>query len=168
MADDRRAATADLRRLARDIGADADVMDTIAQELARVVARPAPLGDEATAYLAVKVHAWYTALESILERVARIIEGGAPSGPSSHQELLRGSTLPLGEVRPAVLSPGRLPELSDLLAFRHFFRHAYAVSLDEARLRAHAAIVARVAPVVRGDLDAFVAVIRRWIGQLEG
>ncbi|MCC6623762.1 MAG: hypothetical protein IT385_21060 [Deltaproteobacteria bacterium] len=168
MTPDRRGATADLRRLARDIAADADTMDRLADEVAAVAARPDPLGDEATAYLAVKVHGWYTALETILERVARVVEGGAPSGPTSHQDLLRGSTLPLPGVRPAVLAPALLADLSDLLAFRHFFRHAYAVSLDEARMRAHATVVGRVDAAVRADLTAFVTTVLGWVDELEG
>jgi len=38
----------------------------------------------------------------MLERVARIVEGSEASGPSSYQELLRGSALSLEDVRPAV------------------------------------------------------------------
>lgn len=167
MTPERRAATADLRRLARDIGADVDAMDRLAQDVAAVAARSAPLGDEATAYLAVKVHGWYTALETILDRIARVIEGGAPSGAMSHQDLLRGSTLSLPGVRPVVLAPRLLPDLADLLAFRHFFRHAYAVSLDEARMRAHAGVVGRVHDPVRADLGAFVTTISGWVDELE-
>jgi len=71
------------------------------------------------------------------------VESGLPGGPSYHQDLLRGMALPLAVVRPAVLNPARLGDLAELLAFRHFFRHAYAVALDEAELRSHAARLER-------------------------
>jgi hypothetical protein len=75
--------------------------------------------------------------------------------------------LPLAVVRPAVLNPARLGDLSELLAFRHFFRHAYAVALDEAELRSHAARLERTHPGVRADLHSFERVALGWIQKLE-
>jgi hypothetical protein len=157
----------ELRRLVRDNEADAGVLDALRTEISAVDSRPGPLGPEAAAYLAVKLHAWYTAFESILERIARVVEGGLPGGPSYHQDLLRGMALPLAAVRPAVLDPARLADLSELLAFRHFFRHAYAVALDDAELRRHAGRLERTHPGVRGDLRGFEQVVLGWIQKLE-
>jgi len=160
-------AVVELRRLLRDNEADAVVLDGLVSDVAAVSGRQGELGPEATAFLAVKLHAWYTAFESILERIARVVEGGLSAGPAYHQDLLRGMTLPLAEVRPAVISRERLPDLSDMLAFRHFFRHAYAISLDEAELRRHAARLQRLHPGVRQDLRAFESVVLEWIQRLE-
>ena len=157
----------ELRRLLRDNEADAGILDVLRAEISVVVNRPEPLGPEAAAYLAVKLHAWYTAFESILERIARVVESGLPGGPSYHQDLLRGMALPLAVVRPAVLNPARLGDLAELLAFRHFFRHAYAVALDEAELRSHAARLERTHPGVREDLRGFEQVVLGWIQKLE-
>ena len=157
----------ELRRLVRDNEADAGVLDALRTEISAVDSRPGPLGPEAAAYLAVKLHAWYTAFESILERIARVVEGGLPGGPSYHQDLLRGMALPLAAVRPEVLDPARLADLSELLAFRHFFRHAYAVALDDAELRRHAGRLERTHPGVRGDLRGFEQVVLGWIQKLE-
>jgi hypothetical protein len=157
----------ELRRLVRDNEEDAGVLDALRTEISAVDSRPGPLGPEAAAYLAVKLHAWYTAFESILERIARVVEGGLPGGPSYHQDLLRGMALPLAAVRPAVLDPARLADLSELLAFRHFFRHAYAVALDDAELRRHAGRLERTHPGVRGDLRGFEQVVLGWIQKLE-
>jgi hypothetical protein len=147
----------DLRRLARDLVADLGVLDTHADSAAAVASRPSPLGAEALAFLAVELHAWFTGLENNLERIARTVEGSLPGGPSSHQDLLRGMTLELPDVRPAVLSPVLTPDLAKLLSFRHFFRHPYAVVLDEERLRAHATRLAHLRGRVRSDLEAFAA-----------
>jgi hypothetical protein len=76
-------------------------------------------------------------------------------------------TLPLAEVRPAVIDPARLPDLSELLAFRHFFRHANAVSLDAAELRRHAGRLQGLHPGVHQDLRGFESVVRGWIQTLE-
>lgn len=161
-------AAADLRRLARDIEADVAVVDELGAAVASIAQRSGSLGPEGEAFLAVKLHAWYTALESLLERIARIVEGSLPSGPAWHQELLRSATLPLPGVRPPVLRSELLAPLSGILAFRHFLRHAYAVALDEARLRHHAETVAATQPAVRADLRAFGSSLDELIRQIEG
>lgn len=162
-----RAAVVELRRLQRDNEADGVVLDGLLDEVSAVSGRKGLLGPEAAAFLAVKLHAWYTAFESILERIARVVEGGLSGGPAYHQDLLRGMTLPLAEVRPAVINPARLADLSDMLAFRHFFRHAYAVALDEDELKRHATRLQRLHPGVRQDLRAFESLVLGWIRKLE-
>ncbi|HJX53428.1 MAG TPA: hypothetical protein VJ801_11745, partial [Polyangia bacterium] len=54
----------EFRRLLRDNEADAGVLDALRAEISGVDSRRGPLGPEAAAYLAVKLHAWYTAFES--------------------------------------------------------------------------------------------------------
>lgn len=167
MADrEQRQLVGDLHRLARDIASDADILRRIAEDFRPIGTRTPPLGDEGSAFLAVKLHGWYTALEAILERIARVIEGGAPSGPTSHMDLLRGAAMAIVDVRPRVLDPDHLTVLADLLGFRQFFRHAYAVTLDEARLRHQAAAIAATGDAVRVDLDAFVGTVRAMIDEL--
>jgi hypothetical protein len=56
----------------------------------------------------------------------------------------------------------RRSDLRDLLAFRHFFRHAYVVPLDATRLAALRDRALRVRPLVRSDvrrLDAWLAAL---------
>ena len=158
----------ELRRLQRDTEADLVALDKLRDDVARIAGRPLGLDDEAQAFLAVRLHAWYTALESMLERIARTIEGSLTPGPSTHRDLLRGMTLRLADVRPAVLDPSRLPDLADLLAFRHFFRHVYAVDLDEDQLRDHAARLLRVHAPTAADLRAFLVTVEAWVEQVEG
>ena len=154
-------AAAELLRLARDIEAEVEVIETLAREVAEVVARPLPLGAEAQAYLAMKLHGWYTGLEALLERVARLLEGSVPDGPSSRQDLLRDMTLSLPGIRPAVIDRSRLADLTELLSFRHFFRHAYAVPLDEEAMRRHAQRLGQVHQGVVADLTSFAGVMRK-------
>jgi hypothetical protein len=106
------------------------------------------------AQAAVALHHGYGAIESALERVARSVEGGLPTGRDWHVALLESMALDIEGVRPRVLSPESLRLLRSLLAFRHFFRHAYAVSLEAPRLEAlRADMLALRAPLER-DLDA--------------
>jgi hypothetical protein len=63
-------------------------------------------------------------------------------------------------LRPAVLESATVSELALLLAFRHFFRHAYAVTFDAARLTRELNRLFAVEPVVSAALDAFSHFLR--------
>lgn len=150
--------TADLQRLRAEIRFDRQAFQQRAQELATI-----PLGEEATpadaAQAAVALHHAYCAIESILVRVARQLEGSIPEGPDWHQALLHAAGLALPGVRPALLSRGTVNALRRLLGFRHFFRHGYAVALDPAQLAALRAEMKAAAPRLLteiDDLDAFL------------
>lgn len=106
---------------------------------------------------AVALHHGYGAIESALGRVARLIEGSVPSGRDWHVALLEAVALDIEGVRPRVLSDDSLRGLRSLLAFRHFFRQAYAVDLEAPRLDAlRGEMLALHAPLER-DLDALDA-----------
>ncbi len=97
------------------------------------------------------VHGWYTGLETALERVARLVDETVPAGPSWHAELVAQLRVEVPGVRPAVVPSEAVSDLTELRKFRHFFRNAYLVDFDPARIEA---VVARVlhchAPVRRG------------------
>ncbi|MGO8995156.1 MAG: hypothetical protein ACLQVI_17715 [Polyangiaceae bacterium] len=85
------------------------------------------------AQAAVALHHAYGAVESALTRVARAFDG-PPEGADWHQALLDAMALEIEGLRPAVLSPASVRDARVLLAFRHFFRHAYAATWDAERL----------------------------------
>jgi hypothetical protein len=68
----------------------------------------------------------YCAIDRILVRVARQLEGSAPEGAVCHQALLHTAGLAVPRVRPALLSRESVGSRRRLLGFRHFFRHGYA------------------------------------------
>lgn len=96
-----------------------------------------------------------------LARIARIF-GTEPSGANWHRSLLESMAMEVPGIRPAIVSVPSLPALRDLLAFRHFFRHAYSVPLDAARL-AHLAQRARS---VVAALQQDFGVVDRWLAAL--
>lgn len=65
-------------------------------------------------------------------------------------------------VRPAVLGTQSLHALRELLAFRHFFRHAYSVPLDAARLTSLAHCSQSVLPMLELEFARFDA----WLTEL--
>lgn len=110
------------------------------------------------------LHHAYTALEAILERVLRLVDGVIPEGPASLVELLELATLEVEGLRPALLGVDARARLHELRSFRHFARHGYAVELDAARLSALAATAAALRPLLARDLDRLDA----WLGALAG
>jgi hypothetical protein len=104
--------------------------------------------------VALALHHAYTGIEAILLRVARALEGEEPSGPDWHKELLEEMALNLPDVRPAILSAETIAALRLLLAFRHFFRHAYTTELSPARLSDVREAASDARTPLAADLDA--------------
>jgi hypothetical protein len=52
----------------------------------------------------------------------------------SHKALLHRMTVPLGDLRPALLSPELAADLDDYLSFRHMFRNTYGFELRGERV----------------------------------
>jgi hypothetical protein len=151
---------AKLARLASELAPERIMIDTLGSEISdRAQALTADAGDApALAYLAVKVHRYYTGIENALERIERVF-GSGPSGGEWHLELLNGSALDLAGVRPPILPAHLIAPLREILRFRHFFRHAYAVELDAARLKRVAEIVRDVHPGIASSLGRFAEFI---------
>ena len=125
------------------------------------------LDGAARAYLGVGLHNYFTAVETMLERIVREIDGAIPEGPSWHRTLLRQSTLSIGGVRPAILDEELLTNLSRMLSFRHFFRHAYAVDLDWDELIAHRQRVVRTHPRLEGNISTFLDHLADTLSQID-
>jgi len=154
MADGR--AEAALNVLVQEIRADREALDRHAA-VTRDALRggPWPEGSPTLAVVAVAVHHFYGAAESIFERVARAFEGTPAKSDRWHQDLLERMSLAIDDMRPAVLRRETARALGPVLGFRHFFRHAYAVSFDPRRLELTAEDVRRAHELVSVDLDAF-------------
>jgi hypothetical protein len=123
-----------VQRLRAEVAADRKAFEERVAELAALDLGIATASSLAQA--AVALHHAFGAVEAALSRVARLLEGSVPEGPDSHRALLETMALEIPEVRPVVLSQASLSLLRRLLGFRHFFRHAYAVSFDAAQLEA--------------------------------
>lgn len=156
MSPDERGAVGAIARLRREIAHDRQALTAHHDDAAGVFARwsaDPPQGDRAI--VAVALHGWYTALEAILERIARSLDDEVPTGDAWHRDLLFQATAEVPNIRPAVIPPELTDDLLELLGFRHFFRHGYAVALDPPRLQRNLARLAGVAAQVDAALDAF-------------
>lgn len=111
-------------------------------------------GAPAMAQAAVALHHAFGAIEAALARVARLLEGSLPQGSDWHQQLLVTMALEIPTVRPAVLSAESSIGLRKLLAFRHFFRHAYSVDWDGEQLASLCDTALQLRAPLDRDLDA--------------
>ena len=106
------------------------------------------------AIVAVALDHCYSSIEASLEMIARVYDTPSPAGADWHRSLLRamrGAT----ETRPRVLAPETADGLEDLLAFRHFLRHAYAADLEWNRMRGLAVVLPELLGRVRRDMESF-------------
>ena len=111
--------------------------------------------------IAVELHRYFTAAETLFERIAREVDGALPQGLEWHRELVDQMAADLPPVRGAVIDESQRLWLHQLRAFRHFFRHAYAVTLDPRHLGEHADAVLERHREFAGALDAFFDFVRR-------
>lgn len=153
-----------LTRLRRELADDRDAMTARVAEMEKAAPR---LGEAPwVSHTAVALHGWYTALEAAFERIARELDGEVPRGERWHRDLLSQATVEVPGIRPAVVSRELLPELLELLAFRHFFRHVYAVAFDPDKLEPEIERVRRIAPRVDEGLAAIDSHLRGAIESL--
>lgn len=150
----------ELVRLADEIEADLKILDGIAEQCRDATPALAQPNRAITAMVAVDLHRYYTALENVLERIERTTGALPFPGPSWHRDLLLGATRGLADARPPILSSDTGHRLLDLLAFRHFFRHAYTADFEAPRLAALTMLLASLHPTLVVDLGAFLTHLR--------
>ena len=143
-----------LTRLSKELDSDMAALDARGREVGELVQAWGTAGSLPRAelvLLAVNLHGWYTALETALERVARLLDQTVPAGKTWHVDLLAQMQVEIPGLRPAVVPGAAIPELHELRKFRHFFRNAYVLDLDPALVRARAESLLRIRqPVVDG------------------
>jgi hypothetical protein len=143
-----------LQRLRAEIRFDRDAFARRVAELASIELSVDEEAPSQRAQAAVALHHAYGSLESIMVRVARLLENDVPVGADWHQALLHSMSLDIDGIRPAVFSGATISVLRRLLGFRHFFRHAYAVELDAQRLAILREEIIAKAAAILAELDA--------------
>ena len=85
--------------------------------------------------VALNLHAFYSGLERIFEKLAATIDGAVPSTANWHQELLTQMQTEIPSVRPAVISASLKEALEEYRGFRHVVRNVYAYHLKPEKLK---------------------------------
>lgn len=108
--------------------------------------------------LAAVMHSFYSGIENIFKRAAKLLNGGVPRSAMWHVDLLNSMCRASGS-RPAVISEVLRTRLKKYLDFRHFFRHGYSFRLEWAQME----------PLVLDcaeTLDEFETELRRFFDQM--
>jgi hypothetical protein len=155
-----------VRRLLAEVRGDRRALVDRCSDVSTFAAPSASPSPERSQALALALDRTYTALESILERVARTLEAGLPVGEDWHRALLQGAALEIDQVRPAILGAQAIVAADRLRRFRHFLRHAYSAAIDPVQVAAVAAAWLGDLPMVAADLDRFEEFLERLAGRL--
>lgn len=95
--------------------------------------------------LTFELERWYSAVEAVLERALRALDGSVPDGKRWHDELLRTAAVEVPGLRPPLISAEAVDALREVMCFRYFARHGYdrepnvqrTDELAQVALRAH-------------------------------
>lgn len=106
--------------------------------------------------VAYQIHNFYGSVEELLKIVANHFENNILDSSKWHSLLLKRMTQTVEGIRPALLSLESYELLNGLRAFRHFFRHAYGVSLDFHQLKANLERVVKLKPLLDQEIELFL------------
>jgi len=80
------------------------------------------------------LHDFYNCCERIFRKIAIDINGGYVETEQWHKALLYRMTIPIKDIRPAVVSEELAADLDEYLSFRHVFRNIYGFELKGERV----------------------------------
>ncbi len=84
--------------------------------------------------IALNLHAFYTGLERIFEKIAVVVDGQPPQGANWHKVLLLQMGREVPGLRPAVISEEIVIFLDEYRGFRHVVRNIYTYKFDPVRI----------------------------------
>lgn len=147
-------------RLAAELAGERASLRRLATSIAELASTTEGTEAMRTLALAFQLQRFYTAVESILSRILRTIDGDVPEGADSHVEILVAASVDVEGLRPAVLSEDATTLLRELLGFRHYARHGYDVTPQRERILELANVATRACDLVEPALVSFETMLR--------
>jgi hypothetical protein len=109
--------------------------------------------------VALGLHNFYSGLERLFEKVAKVVDGTLPSGANWHQLLLEQMSLESPQLRPALISVESRRALEEYRGLRHVVRNVYAFQLDPDKLRYLVEAAPLVFSQIKTECLAFAAFV---------
>lgn len=106
------------------------------------------------------LHDFYNCCERIFKKIAVDLNGGYEDTEKWHKGLLFKMTIPIKEIRPAVITEELAADLDEYLSFRHVFRNIYGFELKGDR-------IGHLTRKFDGVADRFIKEIRVFLAYLE-
>jgi len=127
-------------------------------------APPASAQDLMLDAVALNLQDLYTALERLMELIARAVDGAPPSGPNWDRELLAQMAIEIPGVRPPVLREETIRTLDEYLRFRHGARDLNSFELDPEPVRLLGGKARAALDAAGADFGAFAS----YLEELQG
>jgi hypothetical protein len=147
-------------RLLAELDGDRASLGRLAASIGELRATRPDAGAMRALAIAFQLERFYTAVEGVLTRVLRTLDGDVPTGPDWHSDLLRAASVPVEGLRPAIVPTEVVSELRELLGFRHFARHGYDTPPEVQRVEDLADVALRAHAVLDPAIAAFGASLR--------
>lgn len=113
------------------------------------------------------LHDFYNCCERIFKNIAIDINGGQEDTERWHKALLFKMTIPVKELRPAVISEELAAELDEYLSFRYVFRNIYGFELKGDRIDYLARRFDKVAGRFIKEIKEFLTFLYRELDEIE-
>jgi hypothetical protein len=84
--------------------------------------------------VALNLHSFYSALERLLELIARHVDRSVPDNEAWHRELLQQMATDQPGIRPAVIGTETAERLDTFRRFRHLVRNVYTFNLQPEKM----------------------------------
>ena len=110
--------------------------------------------------LGYRLHSLYNAFENLFQNIAAVFENSLDDDSRWHAQLLQRMRVDLMPVRPAVIDQAAYDALDELRRFRHVFRYAYDVELNQQRLRLVLNKAMDLQVIYRTQIDQFLDFVR--------
>jgi len=114
------------------------------------------------------LHDFYNCCERIFKKIATDINGGHEDGDKWHKALLFKMTIPIKQIRPAVISEELAAGLDEYLSFRHVFRNIYGFELKGDRIDYLASKFEKTANDFISEIKSFLDFLNRELGEEDG
>jgi hypothetical protein len=131
-------------------------IEQIVERAQRLLAKAIESGDE-DYYdgVALNLHSFYTAIERILEDIAKEIDGAIPTGQNWHRSLLMQMAAEVPQIRPPVIQRSSRDCLDDYRGLRHVIRNVYSFNLKPVRLQELVTTLSDCYQSIASDLTHF-------------